>query len=197
MSKFDEMKAIRDELLTRSDLPLYEYRISNKYFPVVGEGSHDARVLFIGEAPGENEAKTGKPFCGRAGRILDALLESISVPRESVYITNIVKDRPPANRDPEPSEIEIYAPYLDRQIEIIKPKAISTLGRFSMKYIMEKFGLGEALQPISKIHGNVFIAKTNWGEFRIIPLFHPAVAVYNASSLDALKEDFKLLKEYM
>jgi DNA polymerase len=197
MSKFDEMKRIKDEILVLEKSPLFNYRTENKYFPVIGEGSHDSRVMFVGEAPGQNEAKTGKPFCGRAGKILDELLASIGLPRSEVYITNTVKDRPPGNRDPEPVEIEIYSPFLDRQIEIIRPKIIATLGRFSMAYVMKKFELESALQPISKIHGQIFETKVSWGEMKILPLYHPAVAIYNASSLDTLKEDFQRIKEYI
>src|SRR5687768_17220991 len=112
--KSGELKRIKDEVLALSTSPLFEYRKSNGYFPVIGEGDHDAKIMFIGEAPGENEAKTGKPFCGRAGKVLDDLLNSVGIDREDVYVTNIVKDRPPKNRDPLPEEIELYAPFLDR-----------------------------------------------------------------------------------
>ena len=118
--KFEMMKAIRDELFHFKQSPLYEYRMQNKYYPVVGEGSHSAKVMFIGEAPGKNEAETARPFCGKSGKVLDAMLESIELNRSDVYITNIVKDRPPENRDPTPEEIKLYAPFLDRQIDIIK-----------------------------------------------------------------------------
>lgn len=196
-SKFDRMKVIKDELLVLKKSPLYSYRIENKFFPVIGEGSHDAHIMFIGEAPGLNEAKTGRPFCGRSGNILDELLASISVSRTSVYVTNIVKDRPPENRDPTPEEIRIYGPFLDRQIEIIKPKVLATLGRYSMGYIMEHLGLGNVLRPISQMHGKSFLANTSYGEVMIVPLYHPAVAVYNASTKDELKADFKVLTKYI
>ena len=190
--KKTKMKAIRDELFEFTKSPLYEDRIKNKAFPVIGEGSHDAKIIFIGEAPGKNEAKTGKPFCGASGKILDQLLEHIKLDREDVYITNIVKDRPTNNRDPKPEEIELYAPFLDKQIEIIQPKIIATLGRFSMEYIIRKFGLEEKLEPISKLHGKkIKIPNT---DMTIIPLYHPAVAVYNRNMLDGLKKDFEILK---
>src|SRR5689334_3337 len=130
------MKAIRDEVVELKESPLYQFRTENKNLPVIGEGSHFAKIMFIGEAPGRNEARTGRPFCGAAGKILDKLLESAGIKREEVYITNIVKDRPPQNRDPLPEEIEIYGPFLDRQVEIIQPKVLATLGRYSMGYIM-------------------------------------------------------------
>jgi uracil-DNA glycosylase len=194
MSKRDEMKKIRDELFEFKDSPLYSYRTENKYFPVIGEGSHDASIVFIGEAPGKKEAQTGRPFCGASGKVLDQLLDHISVKREDVYITNIVKDRPQHNRDPKPEEIKLYAPFLQKQLEVIQPHIIATLGRFSMEYILKEFGLEDKIQIISKIHGEVFEAKASWGSVKIIPLYHPAVAVYNRTQLDMLKKDFELLK---
>lgn len=193
--RFEKMKQIRDEVLDLKKSPLYEFRVSEKNVPVIGEGSHFAKIMFIGEAPGKNEAATGRPFCGASGRILDELLESINSPREEVYIANILKDRPPGNRDPLQNEVELYAPFLDRQIEIIKPKVIATLGRHSMAYIFNKFDLSFELDTISKIHGQVFDAKTPFGGIKIVALFHPAVAVYDASKKDLLKADFKILKD--
>ena len=192
--KFEEMKKIRDEIMELKASPLYIERVENGYFPVIGAGSHDADIMFIGEAPGKNEAKTGRPFCGASGRILDELLQTIKLKREDIYITNIVKDRPTGNRDPRPEEIEIYAPFLDRQIEVIQPKIIATLGRFSMNYIMKKFGLEKEIEIISKNHGKVFEAKSSYGKIKIIPLYHPAVAIYSRTQLPQLKQDFELLK---
>ncbi len=190
------MKKIKDELLAFEVSPLYKYRIENKFFPVVGEGSHDAQIVFVGEAPGKNEAMTGRPFCGASGKILDELLVYINIDRKDVYVTNVVKDRPENNRDPNPEEIELYAPFLDRQLEIIKPKIIATLGRFSMDYIMKKFELTFDLAPISQIHGKKFKTKTSWGDIYIVPLYHPAVAVYNRNQLSILKKDFEKLKNF-
>ncbi len=190
------LRKIKEEVLADKELPLYHERIKNHVFPVIGEGDHYAKLMFIGEAPGRNEAETGRPFCGAAGKILDELLESIDIERKKVYITNIVKDRPPMNRDPLPDEIESYSSYLDRQINIIQPQVIATLGRFSMVYIMNKFGLGPKLESISRLHGKELEAETNYGKISIIPLYHPAVAVYNSNMKDALKEDFKILKKY-
>lgn len=195
MSKFDKMKEIRDEVVSLTESPLYEYRISNGYLPVIGEGSHNASIFFIGEAPGENEAKTGKPFCGRSGKILDEFLNFINIKREDTYITNIVKDRPQKNRDPLPHELDLYAPYLDRQINIIEPKVVATLGRFSMKYILERYCKLEDIGSISELHGKIFEGITPYGKIKIIPLFHPAVAIYNSNSKQELLEDFKKIKE--
>ncbi|MDO8742482.1 MAG: uracil-DNA glycosylase [bacterium] len=184
------MRKVKDEILNLKDSPLYAERVENKYLPVIGEGNHSAEIMFVGEAPGKNEAKTGRPFCGRAGKVLDELLLSVGIDRKDVYITNIVKDRPPSNRDPLPDEIALYAPFLDRQIEIIKPKVIATLGRFSMQYVMNRYGLDFELGVISRIHGQVFSAKN----FKVVPLYHPASAIYNQHLLPTLKEDFKILK---
>jgi DNA polymerase len=194
--KTEQMKAIKDEVVKLVTSPLYEYRIKEKNFPVIGEGSHNASIIFVGEAPGKNEAKTGRPFCGAAGKILDTLLEYVGLAREDVYITNIVKDRPPQNRDPLPEEIEIYGPFLDRQINIIQPTVIATLGRFSMNYIMGKFGLEFELEPISVAHGKAYDAKASFGTIKIIPLYHPAASIYNQKLKDTLKKDFEILKEY-
>lgn len=195
--RYKKLKAIRDELVLFKKSPLYEYRTNNSFHPVIGEGNHYAHIMFVGEAPGENEAKQGKPFCGASGRILDELLKSIDVARSDVYVTNIVKDRPPDNRDPLPAEIELYAPFLDRQIEIIQPKVIATLGRFSMQYIMNRLGLQLELGPISALHGHVFKAKMSYGTVNILPLYHPAVALYTASKKVELLKDFQMLKKFL
>ncbi len=197
MTKTDLMRAIKDEILVLKESPLYEYRTTNNFFPVIGEGSVDAKIMFVGEAPGRNEAKTGRPFCGAAGKVLDALLAHIDIPRESIYITNIVKDRPPENRDPTAREIEIYGPFLDRQIEIIKPRVIVALGRYAMGYIMNKFDFSLELEPIGKAHGKSYPAKTSYGDLDIVTLYHPCVAVYNPNNLPNLKKDFEILKKYV
>ncbi len=194
-TKTEQLKKIKDEVLNLKDSPLYQYRTENKYFPVIGEGSHDAEIMFVGEAPGRNEAKTGRPFCGAAGKILDTLLAHAGIERKNVYITNIVKDRPQQNRDPLPSEIKIYGPFLDRQIDIIQPKIIATLGRYSMDYIMKKFDLISELQPIGKAHGKEFEAQASYGPIKIAVLYHPAVAVYDSRKIDELKKDFEILKK--
>ena len=196
MPKDDKMHKIDDELLAFKQSPLYEFRTSNKYFPVVGEGDCDANILFVGEAPGKNEAKTGKLFCGASGKFLTELIESIDLTRDKVYITNIVKDRPPENRDPTPEEITLYGGFLDRQIEIIQPRIIATLGRLSMDYVMKKFGLNSELEPIGKIHGRSFAATASYGPISIITLYHPAAALYNGSMRDVLKKDFAALKQF-
>lgn len=191
--RYAKMKQIRDDVIALKESPLYEYRTKNGYHAVLGEGSHTADIMFIGEAPGENEAKTGRPFCGAAGRMLDELLASINLKREEVYITNIVKDRPPNNRDPEPAEIELYAPFLDRQVDVIQPKVVATLGRFSTDYIMRRFGLESEVTQISNMHGRKFTAKRDWGSVDIVPLYHPAVALYKNTMKETLMQDFQVI----
>lgn len=191
--KTEQLRAIKEAVINLTSSPLYTYRQEQKNLPVIGEGSHDAKIMLIGEAPGKNEAKTGRPFCGAAGRLLDELLASINLPREQVYITNIVKDRPPQNRDPLPEEISIYGPFLDQQIEIIKPEIIVTLGRYSMTYILEKFKI-DNIKTISQLHGQVIKAVTSFGPIKIVPLYHPAAAIYNQHLKATLLEDIKNLK---
>lgn len=189
----EALRKIRDEVWNLTESPLYKERLHNKVYPVIGEGSHYAKIMFIGEAPGKTEAETGRPFAGAAGRILDLLLSSAGIKRGDVYITNVVKDRPPNNRDPFPEEILLYGSFLDRQIETIKPRVIATLGRHSMKYIADKFGLPD-LRSISKVHGMVCEASVSYGNIKIIPFYHPAAALYNPELKFELEHDFKILK---
>jgi uracil-DNA glycosylase len=192
----EALKKIRDEVLALTESPLYAYRAAHKAFPVIGEGNHDASIMFIGEAPGKNEAATGRPFCGASGKLLDHLLSSVAIDRNDVYITNLVKDRPPENRDPFPDEIALYAPFLERQIAIIKPSVIATLGRHSMKYIMQMCGLEAELKPIGSIHGKVFEVTLNDRLTHIVCLYHPAAAIYDRSKLETLMQDFQILKKF-
>ncbi|MDQ3076585.1 MAG: uracil-DNA glycosylase [bacterium] len=191
----EKMKKIKDDLLAMNGSALADQRIKDKVYPVIGEGSHIAEIMIIGEAPGANEAKQGRPFVGASGRFLNELLESVDIKREDVYITNIVKDRPPENRDPTPEEIDLYGTFLDQQIDIIQPKVIATLGRFSMVYIMKKFGLDLEIETISKAHGKAYRTKASYGSIDIFPLYHPAVALYNGSMRPLLKKDFEILKK--
>jgi DNA polymerase len=174
--------------------PLYGYRKEKGYHAVFGEGNPNASIVFIGEAPGERESKTGRPFVGASGRFLDELLESIGLRREEVYITNVVKDRPPKNRDPKPDEIRLYAPFLKRQIEMIQPRVLATLGRFSMDFVLELFEMPERGQKISGLHGKPLKAAAPYGEVAVLPLFHPAVALYNQGQRETLLQDFQVLK---
>ncbi len=187
-----ELKKIKEEVINCKKCSLYKTRT----YPVIGEGNHRAKIVFCGEAPGAREDKTGRPFCGAAGKILDELLECVGIKREEVYIANLLKCRPSQNRDPEKEEIETCVSYLERQIEIIKPEVICPLGRFAMEFLMEKFGLKDQIEPIGKIHGKVFEAKTPFQKITLIPLYHPAVATYNPNMKEGLKEDFQILKKF-
>ena len=155
---------------------------------VMGEGDADADVIFIGEAPGAKEDELGRPFVGAAGKFLDEMLASINLDRESVYISNIVKYRPPGNRDPKPEEIEAFKPFLKQQIEIIQPKLIVFLGRHSMNVFLPELRISEAHGRAFKRDGNVYM-----------PLYHPAAALYNGGMRKTLLEDFagipRLLKK--
>ncbi len=178
------------------DCPLADLRRSSGALPVIGEGSLDARIMLVGEAPGKKEAATGRPFCGASGKFLDILLASVGLDRNSVYITNVVNDRPPENRDPLPEEIEGYAAFLKKQIEIIRPAVIVTLGRISMKWVFGHVGIGSELRPISEIHGRCFAGAIPRGKIpvRVIALYHPAVALYNGSNRQVLLDDVQALR---
>lgn len=188
------LKKIEEEIEALRGSALTDYRRENGYVPVPGEGSLTPGIMFIGEAPGKKEAETGKPFCGRAGQILDELLDSIGVTRDEVYITSIAKDRPPKNRDPKPEEIALYAPFLDRQIEVLQPKVIATLGRFSMEYVMERYGLQDEIESIGLLHGRTF-ELPNLPTSKLVPLYHPAACIYRQKLKPTLLEDFQVLKE--
>ncbi|MDP3997041.1 MAG: uracil-DNA glycosylase [Candidatus Andersenbacteria bacterium] len=160
----------------RKDLPLK----SVATHAVPGEGNPDTDILFIGEAPGKNEDEQGRPFVGAAGKFLDQLIAGIGYKREDVFIANVIKHRPPGNRDPLPEEIEAYRPWLEGQIEIIKAHLIITLGRFSMEFL-----LGPGFS-ITKIHGQ---PKRRNGRV-IIPMYHPAAALYRGDLRPVLAADF-------
>lgn len=152
---------------------------------VPGSGSPNAEIMFIGEGPGQNEDLKGEPFVGAAGKFLEELLSGIGMQRHDVFITNIVKCRPPGNRDPEPIEVATCYPYLEKQVALIKPKLIVLLGR----HAMYRF-LPNDLQ-ISKVHGQAYNYKGIATEKQVyLPLYHPAVALYNGSYRDILKKDF-------
>ena len=176
MDKAGALRKLEQELHADAALPLGPANL------VFGEGDIDCGVMFVGEAPGFNEDQQKRPFVGRAGKLLDEAIRSIGWKRGDVYITNIVKRRPPENRDPSPDEIEAYKPYLLRQIEIINPGVIVALGRFSMNYFLPD-------AKISRDHGQVFRV----GERIIYPVYHPAAALRSTEMLGVLMNDFKKL----
>lgn len=153
---------------------------------VPGEGNINSEVIFIGEAPGENEDLQGRPFVGRAGKLLEALLVKVGLSREQVWIGNIIKHRPPQNRDPLPDELEACQPYLTLQIKTINPKLIVTLGRFSMNYFY-------AEGKISRDHGQLIALKDRF----VYPVYHPAAALRNPEMAKALVRDFVKIPEVL
>ena len=153
---------------------------------VPGSGNVDSNIMFIGEGPGKHEDENGLPFVGAAGKLLDELLQGIDLRREDVYITNIVKCRPPQNRDPNPEEIASCNAYLERQIDLIDPSVIVTLGRFSMARWFPD-------TRISDIHG----VPKRFGSRVVVPMFHPAAALYNPNKRPVLHEDFSRLPGFI
>ena len=176
MDKLDALKKLEQEISDDKTLPLREANL------VFGEGNINCKVLFIGEAPGKTEDELRRPFVGRSGKLLDKMLSEIGMKREDVYITNIVKRRPPENRDPLPEEIVAYKPYLTRQIDIIKPTLIATLGRFSMNYFLPE-------AKISQDQGKLLFASG----YYIYPIYHPAAAMRGNAMMNDFKESFKKL----
>ncbi len=154
---------------------------------VFGEGDPEARVLIVGEAPGKNEDLQGRPFVGAAGKLLDDLLAVAGLARKDVFIANVLKCRPPGNRDPRPEEIELCTPYLREQTRTIDPEVIVTLGNFSTKFIL-KTEVG-----ITRLHGHVQQA----GRFKVFPIYHPAAALYDPTKRAALEDDFATLGELL
>ncbi|HEY4161358.1 MAG TPA: uracil-DNA glycosylase [Candidatus Saccharimonadales bacterium] len=172
-----------DELKSRIEAANVTPELKNQATQLVfGDGNAEAAIVFIGEAPGKNEDEQGKPFVGAAGKFLSEMLEMVGLKRQDVYITNIVKYRPPNNRDPEPAEKEAWLPYLQEQLDIIQPKLIVTLGRHSMDVLLP--GL-----KISQVHGQ----PKRYKDHVYLPLFHPAAALYNGGMRQTLIDDFALI----
>ena len=153
--------------------------------PVFGDGDPEAKIVFIGEAPGKDEDREGRPFVGRSGKFLSEMLESIKMKREDIYITNVVKYRPPDNRDPEPDEIADCLPWLMEELNFIKPQIIIFLGRHAMQRFFPS-------EKISLVHGKLLQKKIDRFDTEyFFPLYHPAAALYNGSMRETLIEDFK------
>ncbi len=180
MSKQTDLDKLKQEILDNMICPELAKGATQLVF---ADGSPDARIVFIGEAPGKNEDLQGKPFVGAAGKFLDEMLSMIELKRSDIYITNIVKYRPPNNRDPLPEEKEAFLPYLVRQLEVIKPVLVVTLGRHSMEAFLP--GL-----KISQIHGQPKRIMFGTEKLVVLPLFHPAAALYNGAMRQTLVDDF-------
>ena len=177
------LEVLREKLKDWKGCELYKTATQ----PVLGEGNPKAEIMFIGEAPGEREDKMGRPFVGAAGQFLDELLASINLKREDVYISNVVKFRPPENRDPTPEEKEQCMPWLLLEMSLIKPKVIVPLGRHALGHFLAKATITEA-------HGKPHkLTEDTW----VFPIYHPAAALHNGSLRQALLDDFKGLKELL
>lgn len=184
MSKKEELEQLEKKMQADNSLPLKKGTARL----VFGAGNPETKILFIGEGPGYWEDRKGEPFVGNAGALLNQLLQLIKLTRNDVFITNVVHHRPPNNRDPMPSEIEAYQPYLDRIVEIVNPKVIVTLGRFSMgKFLPGNF--------ISSVHGKVFKVHWNGREITVVPMYHPAAGLRRVDVKEQLKVDFQKLPE--
>lgn len=179
-SKAQRLEQLRADILTANICPHLAETATQL---VLGDGNADARIVFIGEAPGKAEDEQGLPFVGASGRFLNEMLEAAGLVRSDVYITNIVKYRPPNNRDPSPEEKLAFWPYLQRQLEIISPKVVITLGRHSMEQFLPS-------AKISQQHGKAVDINIGKRTVLLVPLYHPAAALYNGSMRQVLIDDF-------
>jgi uracil-DNA glycosylase len=186
MSKFEELHKLEGEMEKDDSLPLKKGATKL----VFGTGNTNAEILCIGEGPGYNEDMQGEPFVGQAGKLLDKLLIMAGLERKQVFITNVVHHRPPENRDPTPEEISAYGKYLDKIIEIVSPKVIMTLGRYSMaKFLPNVF--------ISGVHGKKYNIFWRGRDITVIPMYHPAASLRNGTVMELEKNDFLQLKEIL
>jgi DNA polymerase len=186
MSKFEELHRLKDQMEADDTLPLKKGATKL----VFGVGNTEAEIVCVGEGPGFHEDQKGEPFVGNAGKLLDKLLLLAGLERKKVFITNVVHHRPPENRDPLPEEMAAYGKYLDEIIQIIKPKIILTLGRFSMA----KFLPGVS---ISGVHGKTYDINWRGLKLTVVPMYHPAAALRNGAVMNSEKDDFLKLKDFL
>ncbi|MDG6218353.1 MAG: uracil-DNA glycosylase [Candidatus Thermoplasmatota archaeon] len=191
MQKSHQMEKLSKEITNCKQCELWKTRTH----PVIGEGSLNAKLFFIGEAPGFNEDKQGRPFVGRAGKILDDLIESVGLKREEVYIANILKCRPPNNRNPFASEIQACSAFLKTQLQLIDPSIIIPMGSFATEYVFNTFNL--PFTKISELHGKMYSTKTLYNTKTILPMYHPAVATYNPNNKTILLTDIKKVEPFI
>jgi uracil-DNA glycosylase len=184
----EELKAVWRQAQSCTNCPQLA---STRQTVVFGSGNADADLMFVGEAPGANEDKQGLPFVGQAGRLLDTLLEEIGLARGDVFIANVLKCRPPGNRDPLPQEIDACQDYLFRQLDLIEPKVVCTLGNFSTKLLR-----GDPT-GITRLHGREEVRRVGPRRVRLYPIYHPAAALYTPKMLDILREDFRRLPQLL
>jgi DNA polymerase len=184
----EELKAVWQQAMGCQRCPQLA---STRTTVVFGSGHADADLMFVGEAPGANEDKQGLPFVGQAGRLLDTLLEEIGLTRSDVFVANTLKCRPPGNRDPLPQEIDACQDYLFRQLELIEPRVVCTLGNFATKLLR-----GD-MTGITRLHGHEEVRRIGPRTVRLYPIFHPAAALYTPSMLATLRQDFARLPELL
>jgi uracil-DNA glycosylase len=183
----EQLKAVWEEARQCVRCPLHQTRTT----VVFGNGNADAELMFVGEAPGANEDRIGLPFVGQAGKLLDKLLAEIEMERKDVFVANTIKCRPPDNRDPHPNELEACRDYLNRQIALIEPTMICTLGNFATKLLRED------TTGISRVHGREEVRVIGSRAVRLYPLYHPAAALYTPSTLESLRADFQRIPEIL
>ena len=188
-SRREQLKAVYEQARGCTRCPQLA---AARHTVVFGAGNADADLMFVGEAPGANEDKQGLPFVGQAGKLLEQLLGEIGLERGDVFIANVLKCRPPGNRDPLPGEIANCQDYLFRQLELIQPKVVCTLGNFSTKLLRADPGTG-----ITRLHGRDEIRTIGPRAVRLFPLYHPAAALYTRSLLDVLRADFARIPELL
>ena len=191
MQKSLQMEKLSNELTNCKQCELWKTRTHL----VIGEGSLNAKFFFIGEAPGFNEDKQGRPFVGRAGKILDDLIESVGLKRNEVYIANILKCRPQNNRNPLASEIQACSAFLKKQLQLIDPLVIIPMGSFATKYVFNTFNI--PFTKISELHGKMYSTKTLYSTRTILPMYHPAVATYNPNNKTILLQDMKKVQPFL
>jgi uracil-DNA glycosylase len=188
-SRREELKAVWRQANACTKCPQLA---STRTTVVFGSGDADADLMFVGEAPGANEDKQGLPFVGQAGKLLDTLLGEIGMTRADVFVVNVLKCRPPGNRDPLPGEIDACQDYLFRQLELIEPRVVCTLGNFATKLLRADPGTG-----ITRLHGREELRQIGPRVVRLYPLYHPAAALYTRSMLDVLRADFERIPELL
>ncbi len=191
MNKIELMTELNNEIRNCQHCRLWQ----NATNPVPGEGTFEARLMLIGEAPGYWEDMKGRPFVGAAGRVLTELLNQINLSRDQVFIGNIVKHRPPNNRAPRVDEVLACAPYLDKQIKIINPYIIVTLGRHATKYLLSKESI--QVDRISQLRGRIFTIKLAEQPYCVMPTYHPAALLYNASYKPEIQQDFLKIRQLL
>jgi DNA polymerase len=186
-SATDRREALKELLMTARECTRCAELAATRNSVVFGAGNADADLMFVGEAPGANEDLQGLPFVGAAGKLLEALLGEIGLSRAEVFIANVLKCRPPGNRDPRPGEIDNCTPYLIAQIELVAPRVICTLGNFATKLLRDDPA------GITRVHGQAEVRRIGAHTTRLFPIYHPAAALYTPRTMDSLREDFHAL----